>query len=144
MFLENTLTTSAFRKDRVNIINLLSAQIAISIENSKFIKQLDESKKKAEEANSIKSNFIANISHEIRTPMNGIMGMKSLLEGTKLDEEQKEYLHNIGVSAESLLVILNDILDISKIESGTIDIENISFDLKNLIESAISVIKNGR
>ena len=74
--------------------------------------------------------------------MNGIMGMKSLLEGTKLDEEQKEYLHNIGVSAESLLVILNDILDISKIESGTIDIENISFDLKNLIESAISVIKN--
>ena len=99
-------------------------------------------KKKAEEANSIKSNFIANISHEIRTPMNGIMGMKSLLEGTKLDEEQKEYLHNIGVSAESLLVILNDILDISKIESGTIDIENISFDLKNLIESAISVIKN--
>ena len=142
VFLENTLTTNAFRKDRVNIINLLSAQIAISIENSKFIKQLDESKKKAEEANSIKSNFIANISHEIRTPMNGIMGMKSLLEGTKLDEEQKEYLHNIGVSAESLLVILNDILDISKIESGTIDIENISFDLKNLIESAISVIKN--
>ncbi len=142
VYLENTLATNVFTKDRINILNLLSTQIAISIENTKFIKQLDESKKKAEEANTVKSNFIANISHEIRTPMNGIMGMKSLLEGTNLTEEQKEYLHNIGVSSESLLVILNDILDISKIESGKIDIENISFELKQLVEDSINIIKN--
>lgn len=142
VYLENTLTTNAFTKERVNILNLLSTQIAISIENTKFIKQLDESKKRAEEANAIKSNFIANISHEIRTPMNGIMGMKSLLDGTNLDDEQKDYLHNIGVSCESLLIILNDILDISKIESGKIDIENIPFDIKKLAEDSVNIIKS--
>jgi two-component system, sensor histidine kinase and response regulator len=82
-----------------------------------------------------KSEFLANMSHEVRTPMNGILGFVDLLLDTELTKEQREYLDTVRLSGEALLVVINDILDFSKIEAGRIDLEEIEFDLRELVES---------
>ncbi|NLD99832.1 MAG: PAS domain S-box protein, partial [Fibrobacter sp.] len=98
----------------------------------------NEMAKKAEAANVAKSTFLANMSHEIRTPMNGVIGMTSLLSGTVLTETQRHYVEIIKSSGNSLLNIINDILDISKIEAGKIDLEEITFDIRIMIQDLIT------
>ncbi len=93
-------------------------------------------KGRAEEANRLKGEFIANMSHEIRTPMNGILGMAELAMGTISTEERQEYLQDLTASAESLLSILNDLLDFSKMEAGRVDLERIPFSIEQCLMGA--------
>ena len=93
----------------------------------------------AENANQAKSIFLATMSHEIRTPMNGVIGMASLLSGTPLTREQRDYADTIINSGENLLNVINDILDFSKIESGKMDVENADFNLRSAIEEVMDI-----
>ncbi|MCC8166897.1 MAG: response regulator [Planctomycetes bacterium] len=95
-----------------------------------YVDEMEKAKRDAERANQSKSEFLANMSHEIRTPMNGIIGMVDLLSRTRLTEEQREYSDIIKTSASSLLTIINDILDFTKIEAGKMVIEEAPFDLQ--------------
>lgn len=108
----------------------------IEIQNIK----LDLARKEALEASRIKSEFLANMSHEIRTPLNGILGFTNLLQKSELSPRQQDYLTTIQKSAESLLGIINEILDFSKIEAGKLVLENLPFNLRDLIQDALTML----
>lgn len=110
------------------ILNLSSRQ-------RRVITDLNESRRKIKEASSLKEQFLANMSHEIRTPMNAIIGFTNILKRTHLEPEQRSYVQNIHSAGENLLALINDILDLSKIEAGMIQLEETNFSLRSLISS---------
>ena len=96
--------------------------------------------KEAEQANSVKSEFLAMMSHEIRTPLNGILGMVSLLQDTDLSTAQRRLAETVRVSSESLLTIINDVLDYSRLEAGRMDLEDYPFDAETLVEGVADLM----
>ncbi len=106
----------------------------------KMIAALNASEQKIKQASLIREQFVANISHEIRTPMNAVLGFTGLLQKTALDKNQHEYVKSIKSSAENLLTIINDILDLSRIESGMLHIEKVPFNLRELLDSLVTML----
>jgi len=128
--------------ETVDGINAMARMLGDASHERMAVEQrLREAKDQAEAANRAKSEFLANMSHEIRTPLNGVLGMTQLLRETKLSPTQQEYLDTIGTSGESLLAIINDILDLAKIEAQRHELELAAFDLRAQVEAVVRILQ---
>ncbi|MBO9199587.1 MULTISPECIES: PAS domain S-box protein [Niastella] len=126
--------------DKQQLIGSIGIHLDIT-EQKMLQRQLEEAKKIAEKSVHAKDLFLANMSHEIRTPMNAILGMSKQLQKTILNQQQQSFLEIIGTAAENLLVIINDILDFSKLEAGKVTLEEIGFNMHDLVTNTSRVLK---
>jgi len=133
--------------EQTNALSALGRQVSVLLKLHKNLRELKEISQSAEilaekaaEASRTKSQFLANMSHEIRTPLNAIVGMGGLLLDTPLTEDQHEFADTIRCSGDSLLELINDILDYSKIEAGQLEFERSAFDLRQCVESSVDLL----
>lgn len=132
------LTMNRVRVDE--LIDLLLLKITDVTHTIIYEKELEEAKDLAEAAVEVRTRFLANMSHEIRTPMNGVIGMTSLMRETELTQQQENFLETIRNSGESLLTIINEILDFSKLDASQVQLEQQAFDLEACTSEAMDII----
>lgn len=134
---------SAYTEKDVEMLEFISDQISISIHRKKAEEAIKAARIKAEESDRLKTAFLANMSHEIRTPMNGILGFAELLDDDTLTQERRrEFISIISSSSKQLLTVINDIIDISKIESSQLIISNVRFNLNELMHKVLITFEN--
>ena len=129
------IASTPFWRDQPSLsAGLLAALVILPLYAGSLIRKLELAREQAESANRAKSQFLASVSHELRTPLNAVIGLSDLVSGSSLDEEQRDMVETIRRSAGSLLTLINDILDLSRIEAGRMPSEQVSFDLFDLLE----------
>jgi signal transduction histidine kinase len=134
----------AFSDTHVELLKTFADQAVIAIENVRLFKELENANRELTAASQHKSEFLANMSHELRTPLNAIIGFSELLSERlfgDLNEKQEEYLKDIHASGQHLLSLINDILDLSKIEAGRMELELTDFDLPTAIDNALTLVR---
>ncbi|MEM7204980.1 MAG: response regulator [Planctomycetota bacterium] len=137
--LQNLWTLCLVVGGAVAILFLLLARM-VSRRAHRQIHDLQQARRQAADAVRAQGLFLANMSHEIRTPMNGVLGMAEMLESGPLNDDQKQVARTIRSSAESLLTVINDILDISKIQAGKLELDTTDFDLRHTIEDTLDLL----
>lgn len=140
-FLNLTFNDFAVQDQIFDFLMLLQTHQKAIREADVINKKLAEAHQVALKASILKSQFLANMSHELRTPMNGVLGMASVLAETELSSEQKDYVDSILESGENMLSLINDILDLSKIEAGYIQFQRVPVDLRSLLDEVATTVR---
>ena len=137
-------TPGEFTAEVVEILRTFATQSALAIQNARLFREIEDKSRQLEVASQHKSEFLANMSHELRTPLNAIIGFSEVLSERMfgdLNEKQDEYLKDIHASGQHLLSLINDILDLSKIEAGRMELELADFDLPTAIDNALTLVR---
>src|SRR5262249_41241804 len=137
-------TTGAFAPEVIDLLQTFATQSALAIQNARLFREIEEKSRQLEVASQHKSEFLANMSHELRTPLNAIIGFSEVLSERmfgELNEKQEDSLKDIYASGTHLLSLINDILDLSKIEAGRMELELTNFHLPAALDSAMTLVR---